>query len=216
MARAQATRALATVSFAVMVARTCTAGVPVERVGQCCAAPAAHVLRLRGGRAASSMQEGDAESVVGCCGLGWLFRSKSNFQSASVPAKGHEARSVRPLAIVTKIRKIRSRVLAQKRQVAGILVSGGATVWRLLHAGSSKRAADTHADAAPAAFSAQEKRSFLENSLRARQLMLQGLEDGQLPPSPRYLLTLGEPSEKLICAERRGKEFLRALFDSCI
>ena len=39
--------------------------------------------------------------------------------------------------------------------------------------------------------SVEEKKSFLENALRARQLMLQGVEDQQLTPSPRYFLTLG-------------------------
>ena len=204
------------------------AGVPVERVAARGAAhraaPAARVLRLRGGREASCMQEGDAGSVVGCCGLGWVVRSKTNSQPASfrnpVPAKGNEARPTRLSATLAKIQEIGSRVLAQKCQVAAILASGSAAVWRLLRAGSSKRATDTHVAEKVATTTTQEKRSFLENSLRARQLMLQGLEDGQLPPSPRYLLTLGEPSEKLICcAQRRGREFapthLALTFDLC-
>lgn len=133
-------------------------------------------LRLRGG--AASNRPGDADTPAGCCGLGWLFRSTSS------RAEGREIDAPSRGAGM----KINWNVHAQRIRDAAVMVSG-ATLWGLLRAPGVPSAKSKELDRGVPA--AKEKKSFLENSLRARQLMLQGLEDGQLPPSPRYLLTLG-------------------------
>ena len=129
-------------------------------------------LRLRGG--AASNRPGPA----GCCGLGWLFSSTSSrAEGREIDAPSRDAGM-----------KFNWNVHAQRIRDAAVIISG-ATLWGLLRAHRVPLANTKELDRGVPA--AKEKKSFLENSLRARQLMLQGLEDGQLPPSPRYLLTLG-------------------------
>lgn len=135
--------------------------------GTDCVTPA-KTLRLRGGATAS-----EAETAAGCCGLGWLFRS--SYKEDKGDSSGLEA-------------GMHSMVRASRIRDAAIM---GATVLGLLRVPSLKQSAASSDFTRTAAPSPQEKRSFLENSLRARQLLIQGLEDGQLSPSPRYLVTLG-------------------------
>ena len=111
-----------------------------------------------------------------CCGLGWLWRDtlRGEDKLASSADKGSITTAIVAAMLVASV--TRAKWVDAGRSAP---FQDGMRAWCM-----SKGRTDS-------VLHVEEKKSFLENSLRARQLMLQGVADGQLPLTPRFYVTFG-------------------------
>ena len=109
-----------------------------------------------------------------CCGLGWLWRDtlRGEDKLASSADRGSITPAIVAAMLVASV--TRAEWVDAGRSAP---FQDGMRAW-------SKGRTDS-------VLHVEEKKSFLENSLRARQLMLQGVADGQLPLTPRFYVTFG-------------------------
>ena len=109
-----------------------------------------------------------------CCGLGWLWRDtlRGEDKLASSADRGSITPAIVAAMLVASV--TRAKWVDAGRSAP---FQDGMRAW-------SKGRTDS-------VLHVEEKKSFLENSLRARQLMLQGVADGQLPLTPRFYVTFG-------------------------
>ena len=109
-----------------------------------------------------------------CCGLGWLWGD--SLRGEHKVASSTDGGSITPTIVAA--------MLVASVTRAKWVDAGGSTPFQ----DGMREWSKGRTDSVP---HVEEKKSFLENSLRARQLMLQGVADGQLPLTPRFYVTFG-------------------------